>query len=189
MMDDFAMWDNIRRHSFMVARVADLMLTNLHKAATCSLPSRDLVIAGALLHDIAKSKCLNEGCRHAEVGAEICLELGYPHVAEAVANHVIIENFERDKYAGGEFGAIELVFYADKRVCHDEVVSLDSRLEYILGKYAVSNPEYETLIRKNFDMCTELESHFFSHLSITPADVANLINLTATDLAHYPPES
>lgn len=187
-MDDFGMWENIRRHSFMVARVADILLRELNRTQLPALPVRDHVITGALLHDIAKTKCLQEDCRHAEVGAEICHELGYPHIAEIVLNHVILQNFEKQKYQNGEFGAIELVFYADKRVRHDEVVNLDSRLEYILDKYALSNPEYEKRILINFNLCRELESHIFSRLIIEPDDITDLLASSPAELAHYPSE-
>ena len=188
LMEDFGMWENIRRHSFMVARVADILLREMQNSGLTPLPEREHVITGALLHDIAKTQCLQEDCRHAEVGAEICQDLGYPHIAEIVLSHVILLNFEKEKYEHGIFGATELVFYADKRVRHDEVVNLDARLEYILDKYALSNPEYERRIMLNFNLCRDLENHIFSRIQIEPDDIVELLASSPAELAHYPSE-
>jgi putative nucleotidyltransferase with HDIG domain len=190
LMEDFSMWENIRRHSFMVARVADQLLLQLQQAGNhLALPSRNLVIAGALLHDIAKTKCLQEHCSHAEVGANICQDLGFPEIAEIVGNHVVLSHFTQQQYAKGVFGATEIVFYADKRVRHDEVVSLDARLEYILAKYADNNPQKEAFILKNFSQCRKMEHHLFSYLSIEPDDILSLLSSSPSDLVHYPSES
>ncbi len=89
------------------------------------LPDKEEVIAGALLHDIAKTLCIKTDCRHAEIGRQICVELGYPELSEIVAEHVVLKNFTADLYIQGIFGSKEIVYYADKRVRHDQVVSLD----------------------------------------------------------------
>lgn len=189
MMEDFSMWENIRRHSFMVARVAELLQRHLMETGQATeTPDRDLVIAGALLHDIAKTKCLMENCRHAEIGALLCNELGFPQIGEIVANHVILSDFRHKSYAAGSFNAMELVFYADKRVRHDEVVPLDARLEYILSKYGNNSPQQDTLIVKNFDRCRLLEKHLFARLDFSPADVFELLAVVPEGLQHYPPE-
>ncbi len=172
----------------MVARVADQLLLQLQQAENnLPLPTRALVIAGALLHDIAKTQCLQENCNHAEIGANICRDLGFPEIAEIVGNHVVLSHFAQQQYERGLFGATEIVFYADKRVRHDEVVSLDARLEYILGKYADNNPHKEAFILKNFSQCRKMEQHLFSFLPIEPEDIRQLLCSSSSDLAHYPP--
>lgn len=187
LMETFSMWENIRRHSFMVARVAELIHRQLSAAGrAASIPQREIVVAGALLHDIAKSKCLEDGCRHAEVGALLCEELGYADISEIVANHVILGDFAPDRYLKGEFNAIELVFYADKRVKHDEVVTLDERLEYILEKYANHSQRNETLIYKNFEKCRTLEQHLFTCLDFSPAELPVLLTAEPAGSLQYP---
>ena len=175
-MDDFAMLDNIRRHSFMVAHAASALLTGLRTAnkARPPLPADDLVVAGALLHDIAKTQCLQGTCKHALVGREICRDLGFPEVGEIVGEHVILSDYSLDRYIQGIFNAKELVYYADKRVRHDMIVSLDSRLEYILGRYGDNDPDKEAMIITNFQHCQKFESLIFSFLDFPPSELAHI---------------
>lgn len=164
------MLDNIRAHSFVVARVAEALVDGLHRTGKSPgpLPDKEEVIVGALLHDIAKTLCIKTDCHHAEIGRQICLELGYPELSEIVAEHVVLKIFAADLYARGIFGTKEMVFYADKRVCHDQVVSLDGRLEYILERYGDNNPVKKRLIRHNFNKTIELENYLFSFLDFLP---------------------
>ena len=172
-MDDFAMYDNIRAHSLMVARVAATLLHSLQGAAGIRhpLPPAALVIAGGLLHDIAKTQCLQTQCRHAEVGEEICRDLGYPEIGEIVRDHVILSDYSIDRYRAGIFNARELVYYADKRVRHDVIVTLDSRLEYILERYGAGEPAREEMIVANFRRCQDLEECLFSFLDYPPENL------------------
>lgn len=169
----YEMYDNIRAHSFVVARIAETLVNGLYEAEKSPGPlaAKDEVIAGALLHDIAKTLCLKTNCLHAEKGRDICIELGYPSMAEIVAEHVILKNFTGDLYKKGIFGAKELVFYADKRVLHDQVVSLGDRLDYILERYGNGDPAREQRIRENFDQALELESFLFSFLDFNPEEI------------------
>lgn len=183
-MDDFAMLDNIRAHSFMVARAAAALLAGLKRAEKCRapLPDGDLVVAGALLHDIAKTQCLHGKCRHALVGRDICYDLGYPAIGEIVLEHVILSDYAPERYNQGIFNAKELVYYADKRVRHDLIVSLDSRLEYILGRYGDNDPEKEGLILANFRHCQEFERLLFSFVDFPPLDLAERITANPIQL-------
>ena len=188
-MHDFNMYENIRRHSFMVARVADI----LHRGLVAKRPDiphcdRNQVIAGALLHDIAKTKCLQEGCSHARVGEDICMEQGLLQIAPIVANHVILSSFNEDNYKAGHFSATELVFYADKRVKHDQVVSLDERLLYIIDKYSNNEAVREERIRQNFNQCRQVEGYLFKHLDFCPDQVPAMLDDSPPELLHYPPE-
>ncbi len=176
--DRFAMLDNIRAHSSVVARVAESLVDSLERVGKTSgsLPEKEVVVAGALLHDIAKTLCIKTGCRHADIGQQICLELGYPEISDIVAEHVVLKNFRADLYSKGVFGAKELVFYADKRVCHDEIVSLEGRLEYILGRYGDNNPTKEHLIQQNFRQTIEFEKYLFGFLDFQPEEIARHIS-------------
>ncbi len=165
LMDTYEMLDNIRHHSLIVARVADALLTGLQDE-TGSAPAADrkLVIAGSLLHDIAKTPCLKDNCDHAARGAEICTRHGYPSVARIVGEHVILAEHDANRYKNGLFTAGEIVYYADKRVRHAEIVSLEERLEYIISHYGNNDPQRHALIRENFDRCREIETNLFTIL-------------------------
>jgi len=181
-MDKYAMLDNIRAHSLVVARVSHVLLqalTNKPKK-NAPLPSSDLVLAGALLHDIAKTQCLKNQCDHAKRGRDICLQLGFPEVAEIVREHVILTEFSTTRYKSGHFLAKELVFYADKRVRHEEIVSLEERLEYILERYGNNDPRRHTLIRENFAKCQQLESYIFNSAGIKTDELRETVNSTTS---------
>lgn len=177
---EYGMYENIRQHSLMVARVADTIHSGLtaNRQLDGALPERGLVIAGALLHDIAKALCLQQDCRHADVGEQICRELGYPAIAPIVRDHVKLSAFTPDLYARGIFGAAEIVYYADKRVKHDRIVDLEDRLAYILDKYSNSDSFREKLIHANFRQCQDLESYLFAGLPFSPDELADHINAT-----------
>lgn len=169
-MEKHSMLDNIRAHSLTVALVAeqlyDLLTASIAKEL---LPDKDLVTAGALLHDIAKTKCLSEDCRHAEIGAHICFEEGLPEIAEIVSEHVILSDPDPDRWQIGRFFAKEIVYYSDKRVKHDQIVALDERLAYIIDRYGANDEHTIHRIRKNFTTCQNLEKALFQPTGISPA--------------------
>ena len=177
-MDEYAMLDNIRAHSLMVARVASFLHQSLSDSPEINgtLASKKLIVAGALLHDIAKTPCLESHCDHAKQGRDICLKHGYTEVAEVVREHVILTEFSHTRYKNGIFLAKEIVYYADKRVRHDEIVSLEERLEYILKHYGNNDAERYRLIRDNFSKCQRLEKCLFAFLPITADGIQELIS-------------
>lgn len=158
LIEEYTMLPNIRVHSFMVARVAEAIYTRISEhTPSAQLPQKELVIAGALLHDIAKTRCLEHHCDHARVGADICRHHGYPDVAEIVNEHVYLKEYATERYKNGKFLAKEIIFYADKRVNHDQIVDLSMRLQYILERYGNNDELRHQLIRENFRNCQELE--------------------------------
>jgi putative nucleotidyltransferase with HDIG domain len=130
LMAERAMLSNIREHSLQVARVSLTLGTHLLPAN----PGLDLTLleAGALLHDIAKTECLNTSGKHTEIGSDFLRRRGYPEVAEIVAQHVTLEDGVAKNPGITE---IEIVHYADKRVLHEEIVDLQTRFEYLQERY------------------------------------------------------
>ena len=172
LMDQYGMLANIRHHSLVVARLAEQLQAGLCSfAPECPQADRNLVISGALLHDIAKTPCLGSNCDHAKEGAEICRQHGYPDIAAIVEQHVILGDFDPQRYQAGHFFASEIVYYADKRVRHNVVVHLNERLEYILDHYGRGNPARQGLIKENFNKCITLEHHLFRWLPFGPAEL------------------
>ena len=140
LMDHYRMLENIRAHSLLVARVADCLAGEVGIEAP-------LAVAGALMHDIAKSLCLNTDQDHARMGRDICLAHGFDELAPLVAQHV---RLDEASYPQTPLSAKEIVYYADKRVNHDRIVPLAARLDYILERYGKSDPARHQAIRRNF---------------------------------------
>jgi len=169
LMDDYQMLDNIKAHSKVVARVAELITSGFLQRSGEVL-NVDLVISASLLHDIAKTQCLDSRCDHAKVGGEICRELGFAELAEIVEEHVVIKS-----NGSGRITEKEIVYYADKRVNHDKVVSLHDRLDYILERYGRNNGVRHELIQQNFAKCLKVEKRIFDNLDFSPEQLASLI--------------
>jgi len=176
-MEQYTMLHNIRRHSFVVTRVAETIVGSLDLSLSKGIdpPDINLVRAGALLHDIAKTKCLDGSCRHAEEGQAICEEHGFHNIGVIVREHVILSSFTPERYKRGEFPAREIVYYADKRVRHEEIVSLNQRLDYIIERYGDGSDFIEQRIRDNFKSCLELEDYIFSFIDFGPDDLEDHI--------------
>jgi putative nucleotidyltransferase with HDIG domain len=167
-MADYAMLANIKEHSFMVARVSALLSGALQRAG---LPvDGELAVAAALLHDIAKTPCLDSRCHHAEVGVEICLDHGFPEVADIVGEHVVLSDF-----SPAQLSAKEIVYYADKRVNHDRIVSLQERFAYIVERYGQGDPRRAEKIEFNFGRCSRIEERIFCFLDFRPDQVPALV--------------
>jgi uncharacterized protein len=165
LMEQYHMLPNIKDHSIVVARVAEIITSSLI-AAGHEL-SLDKVIAGALLHDIGKTSCLGNNDDHAAKGGEICLAHNLEAIADIVEEHVILRNYS----PGNNFAEKEIVYYADKRVNHDQVVSLEERLAYILERYGVDNVVRRQAIKRNYALCQDLEKKMFSFLPFKPFDI------------------
>jgi len=163
------MLDHIVVHSFQVCRVA-IFLADHIRPVPIGL-SRNLVQAAALLHDITKTRSFATHENHVLTGAQFLNEMGYPEVGRIIGQHVRLDN-----YAESDFPTeAELVNYADKRVLHDRIVSLNVRMEYILEKYA-SGAEYRERLLWLWKKTEELESKLFSHVSFKPEDLGRLID-------------
>jgi len=166
LMDRYEMLDNIREHSIVVAKIARLIGCELMAAGEPI--SLDTVIAAALLHDIAKTSCLVTKKDHAEEGRRICLQNGLEEIAPIVAEHVVLQN----RIADVRFSEKEVVYYADKRVNHHSIVSLEQRLAYILERYGGNGRGLEQRITDNFNQCKALERALFRKLSFAPEALA-----------------
>ena len=92
-------------------------------------------------------------------------------IAEIVGQHVRLKNYRPD----GAICEKEIVYYADKRVNHDEVVSLDERLKYILDRYGQNNATFHQRIKDNFHMCKNVEHKLFATLSFNPEDINQMV--------------
>jgi uncharacterized protein len=165
LMDIHAMLPNIREHSFRVMEVAACLGEALVAAGfDMHLP---LITTGALLHDLGKTACLGTLANHAELGAGILEELGYPHVAQVVREHVYLDGAIMDPRPLRE---AEVVNYADKRVLHEEVVTLEVRFADLKVRYG-RTPEAIARIKATEVKTRALEEKLFAPLQLDPLDL------------------
>jgi uncharacterized protein len=127
------------------------------------------VEAGSLLHDIAKVRTLGTGGNHAQAGARLIWELGFPEVAEIVRQHVVLDS-------GTDHGRIteaEVVHYADKRVKHTTVVSLVERFQDLKKRYGKS-PEALAWLEDLERQSLLLEERLFQKIPFLPEALAEI---------------
>ncbi len=123
---------HIRRHSSQVASVVANLGARLEAAG--ANVNRPVLLAGALLHDIAKAYTIEYGGNHAQLGAAwMRRETGNFHIAQMVLHHVHWP-WALDVYNESMLPSL-LVVYADKRVRHDEIVTIDERFEDLMRRY------------------------------------------------------
>ncbi len=127
---DYAMPEHIINHSLAVARVATCVA---QKAVDAGLDEDvQSVRASALLHDLAKSYTIRYGGNHGQLGGAWVLALTRnPRIAMGVLHHVHWP-FEMD--VRRHFLPLT-VSYADKRVQHDAIVSVEERFEDLIARY------------------------------------------------------
>jgi uncharacterized protein len=129
-----------------------------------------LVLASSLLHDIGKYPCILDGQGYHDArGEQILQQEGFPEVARIVGQHVILKGDPAD-------GLHEehVVFYADKRVVHDRLVSLDERFVYLQETYGRTSDAVERLMAMKRETA-RLEKTIFLHLDFGPGDVRGLL--------------
>ncbi|MBW2615396.1 MAG: HD domain-containing protein, partial [Deltaproteobacteria bacterium] len=168
LMDKYRMLENIKTHSIVVTKVAHLIALGLRDAGLDI--SIEKVVAGALLHDIGKTPSLGTGQDHSEIGRQLCLENHLDETASIVAEHVRLKNYNLN----GDYSEKEIVYYSDKRVNHDTIVSLEDRLAYILDRYGKNKEGICRAIRMNFELCKRVEKKLFKKLTFSPESLADL---------------
>ncbi len=169
LMCEMQMLDHIAIHSMQVCRVATLLTKNLLEQGIHL--NFDLIQAAALLHDITKTRSFKTSENHALTGGQYLTELGYIEVGNLVRQHVRLDAYPNPL----TLGEVQIINYADKRVLHDRVVSLEGRLAYILEKYG-KMAEHRQRIRRLWKKTREMEAAIFRTLSFSPDDLMHLIN-------------
>lgn len=126
---------NVIEHCKSVCRVAeDIADKQIKKGADVN---KELVIAGALLHDVERNKD-----NHVIEGTKLLRSMGFPEVADIIKRHSLykIRNEEVQPRTIEE----KIVFYSDKRIMGTKVVSLKERFSDIKRRYNIDlKEEYE----------------------------------------------
>lgn len=174
----YGMLPHIVRHSALVTRVALLIAEKLNQDAGLHLDLA-LVEAGALLHDITKTMSIDTRENHARTGGELLASLGYPAVAEVVRQHICLDPVEAS--AVPVITEAALVNYADKRVKHEEVVSIEERFRDVQMRYAGKFVDLEEHIQEVLIETQKLEEKIFSLIDISPEDIDEMVSTDAAN--------
>jgi putative nucleotidyltransferase with HDIG domain len=166
MMDNYDMLPNIKDHSILVADLAIIIGRQLNKNG--SELDLDLIEAAALLHDITKTKSIKTGENHCKSGGKLLRNLGYQRISEIVEQHVLPDKIE------GDVSEEEVVCYADKRILHDKIVSLDERFEYLLERYG-KNEKSVDLINKTRLKLLIIEKRIIENSTFSEFDINKII--------------
>ena len=152
---------HIQKHSLLVADVAIFLskLLNEHKI-TLNL---EVVQAGGLLHDIAKAQSLATGERHETLGARMLHQYGYLLLASMVQDHVSMDLIRLN----GHINDSIIIYYAHKRVKHDQIVTLKERFADLVQRYSRTVQQQAHMHRK-YELYAKLEQRIFSHLEMDP---------------------
>lgn len=148
---------NIIRHCIKVNEIA-MFLAQKIKARGEKVNLR-LVDASSLLHDIDKAMDVEREGRHGKMSREILEKEGYPEVAKIAEKHVQYMILEK-----GGLSTLEekIVFYADKRVSNDRIVSVKERFNHYRKNY----PQYLESISRAEPLVNELEKELMEKAGI-----------------------
>lgn len=169
LMCQMDMLEHIAAHSLLVSWVA-LLITD-HLIDMNMALNRELIAASSVLHDITKTRSFKTGENHAESGQQYLEEKGYPEVGDIVGQHVRLNHYTN----GTAPSESEIVNYADKRVLHDKVVSLDERMTYILERYG-KIPELRERLEWIGSKTIELEAKLFHQLPFLPDELDQYVD-------------
>jgi putative nucleotidyltransferase with HDIG domain len=170
LMEELGMWKNIIRHSLIVEQVAcSLAEVLLHAGEDLILPE---IAAGALLHDITKTKSIQTRENHAATGQQLLEDLGYHRIGQIVGCHVVMPVCICSQEA---VSAEEVVHYADKRVLHDSVVSLSERFKDLVARYG-KIPDARRRLQTLEDQSYYIEKKIFSRIELTPEDIPGIVS-------------
>ncbi len=164
LIHEMKMLDRIIDHSVMVGNVALCLARHLRRTNPGLNP--DLILSAALLHDITKTRSFETGELHSFTGGRLLNRLGYPEVGEIIRQHVLLD----EGWDAGPVTEEEIVNYADKRVLHDQVVSLESRLTYIRKRYG-KDGRFKDQIQRMWDTTEAVEIRLFKELDFDAAQL------------------
>jgi HD superfamily phosphodiesterase len=128
-----------------------------------------LVEAASLLHDLTKTECLKTKEDHASTGSQRLKEMGFEEVGEVVAQHIWLSHGGDPSFVSEE----EVVNYADKRVKHDRIVSLEERFKDLKDRYGRDQRAADYL-EKLENAIYDIENKIFLILQIDPNDLEYL---------------
>ena len=166
--------EHVINHSLAVEKVALFIAREINLAANRdgNKLNYDLISAGALLHDIAKIKAMENGEHHGKLGGKMVRELGFPKVSDSVKQHIRLDSYDKIE----EITEVEIINYSDKRVTHDSVVSMSERFSDICHRYGKNSRIILARIEKSRELTLILEEKIFLSLPFKPDDLIKLMD-------------
>jgi putative nucleotidyltransferase with HDIG domain len=137
---------NVIVHSKAVCRFAEKLADKLEKKGIKL--NKELVVAASLLHDVKRAED-----NHIAEGAKLLKRMGFPKIAEVIKKHSL--HRLDDKNVQPRTYEEKILFYADKRVKDNKVVSLKERFEGLEKKYNVD-------LKKEFEFTKRIEEELNS---------------------------
>ncbi len=159
----YGMFEHIGRHSMQVATVAEaLAIRAMERGVAGTQPLRAITRAAGLLHDIAKSYTVQYGGSHAQIGASwVVAATGNYRIAQAVYHHVEWPW----PLPNSLIHPVFFVIYADKRVRHDEIVTLDERYGDLLVRYGTTE-QARAAIQRGWEHARTIERVLSAQLEL-----------------------
>lgn len=161
---EFDVPDNVMRHTELVNKIAVFLANKLQEAGVDI--DVDLVDRASLLHDLDKMQTIKDDA-HGEKTEEILIQKGYPVVGKIAKQHRF--KWIHDPKLSWE---AKVVNYSDKRVMHDQLVSLTERLKDAWERYK-DIAEYRD--KKAEELFFALEKEIFSLIRLIPEDLEKYI--------------
>lgn len=163
--DKYEMPDHIRAHTRQVTNVAKKVAKHIKNQGY----PVDIVLVerGALLHDIAKIISIKDKSKgyHTDIGAQIVRKEGYASELADIVLHHVVNSFDSNLTLEQQ-----IVNYADRRVTHDKVVSVQERIDYL----KTQNPDRALLIDEKLPLYLQFERKYhLDHLEYTSPNVPN----------------
>lgn len=152
--------NQVLRHTREVARVAGIISEYLNSRGFYI--HLGLVMASALLHDIAKGEKY-----HPQKGQQIIASLDYPEVAEVIATHMDLPAIYRDT-----INEHAVVYLADKMVREDKIVSLTARMTDRMA-YCTNNAIARKSIIRRLETAINIQKNIESKLNVNFNELFN----------------
>lgn len=164
MFKEWEVPENIREHCKVVSDICQFLAGKLiEKGEKIYL---ELVKASAILHDLDKIKTLKT--RDHTIEAYNFLKDKFPEVADVVRAHRygnaknLIENGTWEE---------KLVYYADKLVTHDKIVTFDERVEDLKLRYGSVSKDSMEFIVNGIPYIKEIEKNIFDIIGFKPEEL------------------
>jgi putative nucleotidyltransferase with HDIG domain len=157
--------ENIIKHSLKVNEISVFLAKKLkQKGIKIDI---DLLNAGSLLHDIKKWDEIrnNKISSHGFDGYNL-FKNKLPKLADVIKKHMLyqipyLKTWEE-----------KIVHYADRRVNHDKIVSLEKRFDYLNKRYPAIDKKKR---KKIYELNKKLEKEIFSKIDIKPEEIEEFI--------------